>query len=314
MSKKYRTLCNTLYGMDFNTLFERWHLIAISRWKYENLPENITSEMIEELFFQYGKGILVERSADGTVAPKTAIEGTGEYLVLQVTSEMQRNLYNKPQLFGAHGLNYEQYNIPAEKCVFMRNNFLATPTASVVLYYIRKIANIERTLEMNINAQKMPYLFKTKNQKTRLTLNNLLEDLKIGETAVFLDPEIMSDDETIKVLNLNAPYVADKLRTEKQNYINELMTFLGINNLPVEKNERLIQGEIDSNDLIIDDNIEVEREMRNLWVKEANEKFGLNIKVRFYNDIIEEEKEKKNAKIYSDTELADSTRNTDMDN
>lgn len=309
MSKKYLKLCNTLYGMDFDNLLEQWHLIAISRWKYDNLPENITSEMIEDKFYQFGKALLVERSIDGSVAPKQALMGTGNYLLLNVTSEMERNLYNKPQLFVGTGLNYQSYNVPADKCVYMKNNYFAIPTQQVVLYYVRKIANIERTLEMNINAQKMPYLFKTKNNKIRLSLNNLLDDLKIGESAVFLDPEMLDGDkESISVLNLNAPYVADKMRTEKQNYINELMTFLGINNLPVEKNERLIQGEIESNDIIIKDNIEKERAERERWIKEANEKYGLNIKVRFYNDIVENEKIKEveeDEQIHNNTEISD---------
>lgn len=309
MSKKYLKLCNTLYGMDFDNLLDQWHLIAISRWKYDNLPANITSEMIEDKFYQFGKALLVERSIDGSVAPEQALMGTGNYLLLTVTSEMKRNLYNKPQLFVGTGLNFQSYNVPADKCVYMKNNYFAIPTQQVVLYYVRKIANIERTLEMNINAQKMPYLFKTKNNKIRLSLNNLLDDLKIGESAVFLDPEMLDGDkESISVLNLNAPYVADKMRTEKQNYINELMTFLGINNLPVEKNERLIQGEIESNDIIIKDNIEKERAERERWVKEANEKYGLNIKVRFYNDIVENEKIKEveeDEQIYNNTEISD---------
>lgn len=316
MSKKYLKMCNELYGTDFSMLYEHWHQIAISLWKYDNLPERVTSEMIEDLFYEFGDALWVERSIDGSVAPKQALMGTGDYLLLQVTSKMERNLYNKPQLFTGRGLNYQAYNIKADDCVYMRNNFSAMPTKPMVMYYVRKIANIERTLEMNINAQKMPYLFKTKNQKIRLSLNNLLDDLRIGETAVFLDPEMLGtkDSETLSVLNLNAPYIADKLRTEKQNYVNELMTFLGINNLPVEKNERLIQGEVDSNDMIIYDNIEKQREFRQKAVDEINKKYGLNIKVRFYNEIIEEEKEKEDAEIYSDTELADSTRISDMDN
>lgn len=290
MSKKYLKMCNTMFGLEFDIQYNYWRNIAISLWKYENLPENVTSEIIEEKFFDFGKALWVERSIDGTVAPKTALMGTGNYLVLNVRSEMQRNLYNKPQLFVGGGLNYETYDVPADKCVFMKNNFTCTPTSEIVMYYVKKIVNIERALEMNINAQKMPYLFKTKNNKIRLTLNNLLDDLHIGESAVFMDPDMLDGDrESIGVLNLNAPYVADKLRTEKQNYINELMTALGINNLPVEKNERLIQGEIDSNDIIIKDVIEKQREFRQKAVDEINKKFGLNIKVRFFNEIIEDE-------------------------
>ena len=53
MSKKYLKMCNTMFGLEFDIQYNYWRNIGISLWKYDNLPENVTSEIIEEKFFDF---------------------------------------------------------------------------------------------------------------------------------------------------------------------------------------------------------------------------------------------------------------------
>ena len=75
--------------------------------------------------------------------------------------------------------------------------------------------------------------------------------------------------------------------------MNELLTFLGINNHNVQKAERLLVDEVNANNDFILVNLDHMYDEREKAVKEINEKFGLNIKV--------EKREVKNGEIYVNT-------------
>ena len=61
--------------------------------------------------------------------------------------------------------------------------------------------------------------------------------------------------------------------------MNELLTFLGINNNNTDKKERLLVDEVNANNEFILVNIEHMYEERKLACELINEKFGLNITV-----------------------------------
>ena len=72
--------------------------------------------------------------------------------------------------------------------------------------------------------------------------------------------------------------------------LNELLTFLGINNANTDKKERLIVDEVNAKHDFILVNLDHMFDEREKAVKEINEKFGLNIKV--------EKREVNNGEIY----------------
>jgi hypothetical protein len=55
----------------------------------------------------------------------------------------------------------------------------------------------------------------------------------------------------LSVLKTDAPYLIDKLTTHKHEIWNECLTYLGINNTNVDKRERLITDEVNSNNELI---------------------------------------------------------------
>lgn len=303
--ENYKECCNFVWQQDFDIVMTEYTNIAISLFKWTGLPSGIESEFIEKNLFEFGKCLFKKRTLQGN-GPNAIID-TGNYIALQVAGERNFNLYNNPTMFSGYGLNYQEYNIPSDECVLIRNNTMKIPTIENVAYYCQKIANCEKTIHLNLDAQKMPYILKVKDKKTRLSLDNFFNQIQIGKPAIVVDEHF--DTDTASVVNMQAPFVADKLQIAKENYIKALQTFLGINNLPLEKNERLIQGEVESNDIIISDYVRAQLVWRKRACKEINEKFGLNIDVHFYNDEVEqkimEREEQTNGKIYNRTELSD---------
>ena len=124
------------------------------------------------------------------------------------------------------------------------------PIRSLVMFYIEKIVDVEKTIEMNLFVHKLPRLVVC-SPEDKARVEDLMEKIEQGEKKLFLDANDVQAIKNVLDSGSNTSYIIDKLYQYKQNLENELSTFLGINNNPVEKAERLITGEVNSNNQLI---------------------------------------------------------------
>ena len=125
------------------------------------------------------------------------------------------------------------------------NNDYAIPTNRTIMLYAARLAEMQRTIDININAQKTPVLIKT-SEKKRMSLQAVYRQWQGYEPVIFGDKDLDLGD-VWDVLNTTAPVVFDKLAIEKNKLWNECMTFLGINNANMDKRERLVDDEVQAN-------------------------------------------------------------------
>lgn len=151
------------------------------------------------------------------------------------------------------------------------------PVRNLVLYYIDKIVNVENTIEVNLFAHKLPRLIVC-SPEDKARVKELVEAIERGEHSLFLTAE---DAQAIKnVLESGqGSYIIDKLYQYKQSLENELLTFLGINNVPIEKKERLITDEAQSNDQLINDSSDCFLDSLKAYCDEISDILGYNISV-----------------------------------
>lgn len=124
------------------------------------------------------------------------------------------------------------------------------PVRMLASYYIDQMVEVQKTIDMNLFIHKMPRLI-TCTPEDEARVKEFMEKIERGEKSLFLTAD---DAQAIKnVLDSGAgtSYIIDKLKQFMQILDNELLTFLGINNVPVEKAERLITDEAKSNDQLI---------------------------------------------------------------
>ncbi|MBO7694169.1 MAG: hypothetical protein J6T10_16240 [Methanobrevibacter sp.] len=168
------------------------------------------------------------------------------------------------------------------------------PIRSLVMYYIDRIVDVEKTIEMNLFVHKLPRLVVC-SPEDKARVENLMEKIERGEKKLFLDANDVQAIKNVLDSGSNTSYIIDKLYQYKQNLENELSTFLGINNNPVEKAERLITGEVNSNNQLIaecgacfDDSIEA-------FCKEVSQvlDFPLTQEVEEFEEEQEAQEEKK---------------------
>ena len=148
---------------------------------------------------------------------------------------------------------------------------------SLVMWYVERIADVENTIDINLFAHKLPRLVVC-SPEDRERVADIMEAIDRGEKKLFLEAE---DYQAIKnVLEAGgSSYIIDKLYTYKQNLENELLSFLGINNVAIEKKERLITDEANSNNQLINDSSDCFLDSLKNFCDEINTVLDYNISV-----------------------------------
>ena len=71
----------------------------------------------------------------------------------------------------------------------------------------------------------------------------------------------------------------------KKEIWNEALTFLGVNNIMLEKKERLVTDEASGNNELINMNLNSYFKLRKKACEEINRKYGLNVNVKVNSDL-----------------------------
>ena len=151
-----------------------------------------------------------------------------------------------------------------------------------------RLYEAEQTAMVNIKAQKTPVLL-LMDEKQRLTMENIYSQYEGNKPVIFGDKNSLGEN-VIKAINTQAPFIADKIIDYKKEIWNEALTFLGINNIMIDKKERLITDEANSNNELINLNLQSYLAPRQEACRQFNEKFGFTgtdkeISVRVRSDL-----------------------------
>ena len=158
---------------------------------------------------------------------------------------------------------------------------LRTNSMLDVQMFSQRLANLDRAIDVNANAQKTPVLIQC-DENQRLTMKNLYMQYDGNEPFIFGDKSLNTN--ALKVLKTDAPYVADKLYQLKVEYWNEALTYLGISNVSVQKKERMIQDEVQRNQGGVIASRYPRLEARRQACEKINEMFGTDISVDYRED------------------------------
>jgi hypothetical protein len=186
------------------------------------------------------------------------------------------NVYNEHTRYSVFGMGYtETFSI--DKSVLIWNNPTRTNTLDVVMMYVNKICDIERTMDVNVKVHKIPFWIGA-TDKTINTMKKIVEQIDDNVFALFIDKSVTPGE--VQVLETNAPFVCDKLADYAHDVENKLLTFLGINNSNTDKRERLVSDEVNSNNDYVEQNALLMFEQRQRACERINEMFGLSVSVK----------------------------------
>lgn len=276
-------LLNSRTYVDY---LERAKKIALSMFEWVNLPESMNSRYLEMCLYYKGQAALLYDEDYGYINTQAADSG---YI----------NIYGLPTKINCFSYSYNQIRDlyvqdsgeeKTKECILVMNTYERIPTCSTIELFALRLAEAQRTADINMNALRTPILIKT-DRNQELSMRNLYAQYE-GNTPVIYADRNQLDPENIKVFKTDAPFIAKDVMDYKVQIWNEMLTFLGVSNLS-EKRERLVTNEVDSNNELVNLNLQSYLAPRKKACEEFNEKYGLmgekaiDVKVRsdLYNII-----------------------------
>lgn len=272
MGKRKRTnfevsaVTNTLtYTQYLRRLME----LSMSMFEWKNLPSTVDPRYIELRLFETGSVVFFKDDVLGE-------------LCLDCIQQGNFDVYGNPITRRAYSCynNYQKV-LNDKDSVIIWNNYLRTNSVTDIQLYAKRLWDLDRSVDVNAKAQKTPILIQC-NEKQRLSMKNLYMQYDGNTPVIFADNNI--DINGIKVVSTQAPYVADKLYQLKNQIWNEALTYLGISNLNINKQERLITDEVSSSQGSTISSRYSRLESRRQAVEKINEMFGLDIEVNYRED------------------------------
>lgn len=249
--------------------YNRLKELALSMFEWENLPSTVNERYLELSLFNKGCAIYFKDEVLGDLCLNTTSQGSYDVY----GDPIKRRAYSK--------YNNYQKDLDNTNSVIIWNNYLRVNSIDAIKFYARKLWNLDRTIDVNINAQKTPILLQV-DEHQRMTAMNMYKEYDGNAPVIFGTKSL--DQNAIKVLTTNAPFVSDDLYTLKTQIWNEALTYLGISNTNVTKKERLISDEVirDQGGIIASRYSRLQ--MRRMAVDAINEMFGTDIKVSYRQD------------------------------
>ena len=282
-------LVNDLTYIDY---LERFKKVALSVFEWVNLPKSMNAMWLERCLYYNGMASLLKDKNYGFINTNCASNG---YI----------NIYGLPTSLYCYSFEYQTTRklytglkdnlsearreyLENSECILVQNNWDRTPTAGSMELFALRLYEAERTADVNIKAQKTPVMILV-NENQRIMMENLYSQYDGNKPFIFGDKDQLNEG-LLRAIKTDAPFIADKIMDYKKEIWNEALTFLGINNIMVDKKERLITDEANSNNELINLNLQSYLAPRQEACRQFNEKFGFTgtdkeISVRVRSDL-----------------------------
>lgn len=281
MGVRKRTMTNQITNvLTFESIFKQMTSIAKVNYIIEGLPETVWMPYV------YNK-LLYNGSIAFYVEPDIGL------IALPFQTIGKLDIYNKPIKIKCMASNGQNSRIlDPEEYVIMYDNTDFRSIIPDIRLYAQKMAQCERTADINIIQQRTPRIIKG-SQNQEQTIKRLYQDIDSNEEIIYLYKDLDLDD--IDIVLQPAPFVADRLDEHADRIWNNFCRLVGVSNLAVQKKERLISSEVNA----LQGGAIASRWSRYLpraeAVEQINKKFSdyLNeeVKVRYYDDLPSSEAE-----------------------
>ena len=253
---------------------DRLKMLSVSLFTWKGLDDIAgtgASRFLELSLYEDGKGVFVKDDELG-------------YMALKVSPSDKLNVYMLPVKVMCWSIGYNK-QFAFDDVVYIMNNELQKPTREFMELFAYRLYETERTIDINLQAQKTPILIEG-DTKTILTLKNVYMQYS-GNTPFIFGNKQFDISNKLNVLKTDAPYIIDKLDVHKHQIFNDALTVLGIDNANTDKKERLITNEVESNEQLITYYLNCFYKTRKKACEQIKEKFGLDIDIELNKDIID---------------------------
>lgn len=244
---------------------------CISRFTWEGLPNGIDPRFIETTIFNNGYSVFYYDSFFEM------------FMAMPATISGPLDIQDNPTGYRVTRNGVYSRDVSASESVCIWGNQIRVPEIDVVLSYAARLAQIDRTIEIDLLNERNPMIVAC-SQDQRLTVQNLISKIYDGEPVVWGTENLAVDNLASMIgvfpLNQNAGTGAVssiKHMESKAKIWGEALTMLGIMNVNSEKRERMVVEEAAGNSGQVLASRESFMKPRQLACEQINEKFGLQV-------------------------------------
>ena len=269
----YKMDANAQRYMAYMSNLSRLLDIAISVFKWENLPDGVDSHMIEWWLLSYG--CLLFFYDPDMVGSEDAPEG---YAALPATVAGGFDLYGYPKSRRAYSVNGYNRMFTDSDSVSIYNSQLRWPMFPTIKWYAERLSNADLAMDLNILNQKTSKIAVC-DERTKLSMKNIANEYDDYVSWIFTTKNF--DPNSIQELDLSASFVAADVMDVRNQIFNQALTFVGVENVNTDKKERLVAGEVYGGMGAVEAQRFTRLVARQKAADEINKMFGLDVSVDF---------------------------------
>ena len=161
---------------------DRMRKIALSMFEWESLPDSMNARYLEMTLFYKGQaGLLYDKDYG--------------FINTQATDSGYINIYGLPSRIQCYSYRYNEMRDlyikgsgePIDKeAILVLNNYDRTPTATTLQLFAYRLAQAQRTADVNIMAQRTPILITT-DQRQEFSMRKLYEQYDGNTPVIYAD-------------------------------------------------------------------------------------------------------------------------------
>ena len=268
----------------------RMRMVALSMFEWK-LPKGMDARYLEKCLYYKGMASMFETPEFGFI--NTQCYTNGYLNIYGLPSALNCNTFNGlhwyKKLFTRIGETDEVIDKQRkEECILVLNDWEGVPTALTIEQFAYRMYLAQRAADVNMSAQRTPVMVVC-SDKQRLTMQNLYSQYDGNMPFIFGDKDSNINENSLKALKTDAPFICDKIIDYKKEIWNEFLQFLGVNSISIEKKERLITDEANQNNEVINLYLQSRLATRQKACEQFNELYGLTgddaIQVRVRSDL-----------------------------
>ena len=248
--------------------------LAVNRFKWVGLPDSVNERFLEYTLMRRGLVVMYfDTDYD-------------EYLALQGAGAGPLNMYDEPTTFRVTGNStFVGKTVDASDCVPIWANVLRVPDWDIIMTYAKKLASIDRTIDINLRNARRSRVIVT-DETGQLSAQNINNQIDSGSPVITVNNTgyAMMEHWTAFDLGIHPDQIVN-LQTSRQRIWNECMGLMGINFANQDKRERLVSAEVGANDEQIDSMKNVILAERQRAVRQMNDKFGLSVDIKLRTEL-----------------------------
>ena len=247
--------------------------LYLTRFKYKNIPESIKKTMYDlsnmDRWLWYSPAVCFFK------------DNVNGLQVLPVVNDANFNKVFFPTSWTVYGANgYRQDGLNETNSVLVFNDATRVSPLLYIIKYAQKILKLENISDVNIDDQKNPYLIEI-DEEEKKSAEKLFEQVDAGNHRIYTRKKGPkgSISDGIKINQLKVDFSVASYLSAIDKYENKILTYLGYNSVQIEKAERLITSEADSNNEKTRAQFTSAFEARKTAFERVNEMFGEKIEI-----------------------------------